>query len=77
MTTQAPQPPAPILPKPQPLKLEPIQWQVVPGEQTLFALPPKGYEAMSRNMAEITRWVQEAGWQLDFYRRNRGGAAKP
>lgn len=67
--TQAPLPPAPVLPRPQPISLEDVAWRVAP--QGTFSLDARGYEALSRNLAEITRWAQEASWQLDFYRRTR------
>lgn len=37
----------------------------------MFALTARGYEALSRNMAEMIRWAKEASWQLDFYRAGR------
>jgi hypothetical protein len=46
-----------------------VAWRVAP--QGTFSLDARGYEALSRNLAEITRWAQEASWQLDFYRRTR------
>lgn len=65
---QAPLPPPPVLPAPSPLSLEDVTWRVVQVEgQALFALDAHGYEALSRNMAEIARWMQESGWQLGFY----------
>lgn len=54
------------------MKLETVRWQVVEvGGEALFALPARGYEALSRNLAEMARWSREASWQLDFYRRTR------
>lgn len=61
-----------MLPSPDPVKLESVRWQVVEvGGEALFALPARGYEALSRNLAEMARWSREASWQLDFYRRTR------
>ena len=37
----------------------------------MFALTARGYEALSRNLAEMARWAKEASYQLDFYRRTR------
>lgn len=61
-----------MLPSPDPVKLESVQWKVVEvAGETYFALPARGYEALSRNMAEIVRWSKEATYQLDFYRKTR------
>lgn len=71
----APLPPAPVLPQPKSVDLAPVYWQVltVDGEPR-FALTAEGYEALSKNTAELLRWIKEASWQLDFYRRNRQSA---
>jgi hypothetical protein len=70
--TEAKQPPAPVLPKPAPVHLESVKWRVVlHSGQVYFALDAKGYEALSRNISELTTWAGEASWQLDFYRRSR------
>ena len=70
--TEAKQPPLPVLPAPEPVKLETVRWQVVEvGGESAFALTARGYEALSRNLAEMARWVKEASYQLDFYRRTR------
>jgi hypothetical protein len=68
----AEQPPSPTLPKPQPLKLEDIKWRVVLVDGVpLFSLDARNYEALTRNMGQISSWVSEASWQLDFYVRSR------
>ncbi len=65
-------PPQAVLPTPQPVQLEDVQWKVLQsGSEPYFALTTKGYEALSRNIAELTRWAQEASYQIDFYRRSR------
>jgi len=65
-------PPPAVLPPPEPVKLEAVRWAVLEYKgEALFALPARGYEALSRNMAELARWATEASWQLDFYRRQR------
>lgn len=70
--TETKQPPLPVLPAPEPVKLETVRWQVVEVDgEALFALPARGYEALSRNMSEMVRWAREASYQLDFYRRTR------
>lgn len=67
-----PQPPAPVLPAPQAVKLKPVQWTVkVIDGVPYFALDSAGYENLSVNMGELLRWTGEANWQLDFYRRTR------
>ena len=66
------EPPRPVLPRPEPVKTEQVRWQVVDvGGEPMFALTARGYEALSRNMAEMIRWAKEASWQLDFYRADR------
>jgi hypothetical protein len=52
------------------VKLEDVQWTIVqsPAGEPLFALTARGYEALSRNIAELTRWAQEASYQINFYR---------
>ncbi len=69
---EAPQPDKkPSLPKPQPLALRELKWQVT-GEG-LFCTDGRGYESAARNAAETLRWVTEASWQLDYYRDKRTG----
>ncbi len=41
--------------------------------EPLFALTARGYEALSRNVADMVRWAREASWQIDFYRADRLG----
>jgi hypothetical protein len=68
-----PQPPAALLPAPKPLALESVTWRVLRlgDDKAVFALDARGYEALSKNMADVAAWMQEASWQLDFYRKNR------
>lgn len=66
------QPPLAVLPEPAPVKMESVQWQVVEVEgEALFALTSRGYEALSRNVADLTRWISEAAYQIRFYREQR------
>lgn len=66
-----------MLPAPEPVKLETVRWQVVEvGGESAFALTARGYEALSRNLAEMARWAKEASYQLDFYRRTRQQSAQ-
>lgn len=61
-----------MLPAPEPVKLESVRWEAVEvGGEAMFALTARGYEALSRNLAEMARWAKEASYQLDFYRRTR------
>lgn len=70
------QPPLPVLPRPQPIRAESVQWRVVEVDGVpLFALTARGYEALSRNIADMIRWAGEASWQIDFYREQRKPAA--
>lgn len=64
-----PEPPeSVVLPPVQPVTLEKFKWSVVLVDDTpLFALKAKGYEALSRNMAELLRWMKEASDHLRFY----------
>lgn len=49
-----------------------MRWRVLQVDGVPhFALTAGDYEAMSRNVAEMTRWAIEASYQLDFYRRTR------
>jgi hypothetical protein len=49
-----------------------VTWRVVQVDGSpVFVLDTPGYEAISRNLAEVARWMQEASWQLDFYRKTR------
>lgn len=66
-----------MLPRPEPVQTEQVQWRVVEVDgETMFALTARGYEALSRTMADTVRWVREASWQLDFYRADRLGDGK-
>lgn len=37
----------------------------------MFALDDRNYEALSRNLSEVARWMQEASWQLRLYVQTR------
>lgn len=67
-----------MLPTPEPVALENVEWRVVHVQgEPLFALTARGYEALSRNIAELTRWAQEASYQINFYRtRQKQAGAK-
>lgn len=69
---QPKQPPPAVLPEPQPVQMETVRWQVVEAEgEPLFALTPNAYESLSRNLADLVRWVTEASYQIKFYREQR------
>lgn len=54
------------LPDPTPIKTIPYSWTVKDGK---FCLSAKGYEALAKNAAQTMRWIEEAKWRLDHYRR--------
>lgn len=67
-------PTKPALPEPSPIQMLPVRWEVLNVQgQPYFALTPKQYQNLSRNQAEILRWVQEAIYQLQYYT-NEGGS---
>lgn len=69
-------PPSPVLPELSPIRTEAVTWKVVEAEgETLFAVTAQGYEALANTLADTIRWVQEASWQLDFYRSTRQGVS--
>ncbi len=47
-----------MLPEDKADELKGIKW-------VRFAVTVKDYENMSRNMADILRWIKESQWQLD------------
>ncbi|BAO53036.1 hypothetical protein KPP23_009 [Pseudomonas phage KPP23] len=56
------------LPLPAPLNLTEITWAVESGSgEPKFILTAKGYESLSRNTAELYRWISEAKAQLIYY----------
>lgn len=71
MTEPIPRPSFPSLPKPAPIKLNQVSWisASVEGREVL-ALTADEYIDLSKNQAEILRWINEADDQLDYYREN-------
>lgn len=75
-TTEITQPDArPSLPNPKPIETSPFKWHVITHDRlpkgnrwVYYGITPKEYEVLSRNMAEMLRWVREAKWRLDYYR---------
>ena len=65
----------PALPNPQAVSLSPFKWKVITKKRlpkgdrwVYYAITPREYEVLARNMAELLRWVKEAKWRLDYYR---------
>lgn len=56
----------------------PIEWRVLTpdnppeGDYVYFAITPRDYENLSRGMADILRWMEEASWRLEYYGANDG-----
>lgn len=58
-----------VVPKPDPLNLLPVEFGTTKsGEKQVLTLDAQQYENLSRNMAELQRWISEAMAQLDYYR---------
>lgn len=64
------------VPNPNPIDLNLFNWKVITADRlpsndnwVYYGLTPKQYEILARNMAEILRWVEEAQWRLDFYKK--------
>lgn len=54
------------LPLPAPAGLLPLKWTVLrDGDRVFFALDAKGYENLSRNTSELTRWAHEAMYNME------------
>jgi hypothetical protein len=58
--------PRTVLPDPKPIKLEDVRFHVVKTGD--ICLVGDQYDTLSRNTAEILRWVREARWRLNWYR---------
>lgn len=62
------------LPLPSPLSLN--DWQVEDkpcydeNNVAKICMTPRDYEIVSKNMAELLRWIKESKWQLDYYKNN-------
>lgn len=74
-TVDLPEPTKQVLPFPDPVQQLPITWKVYTHEDpptdpvwALITLTPKEYENLSRNTAELLRWIEEARGQLEHYR---------
>lgn len=63
-----PQPQKNALPSVKPLDLVSVEWKVlVINGIPYFALTSKQYENISKNQAEIERWVRDAAHRLEYY----------
>ncbi len=76
--------PVPSEPAVQPVNMRGVEWKVLTKKElqetldnleknpdpnfALFALTPKGFEALSSNMVEITRFMQEQQEVITYYR---------
>lgn len=65
----------PPLPNPKPIETSPFTWKVITPDRlpdgdgwVYYGITPRAYGTLSRNMAEILRWIKEAKWRLDYYR---------
>ena len=64
----------PNLPDPAPIKTHDIDWKILTEKSIIsegeayFALSPKDYEELALTMADIIRWIKEAGWRLNYYK---------
>lgn len=64
----------PVVPRPDQIRSVPVRWFVITpqrlpeGEDWVFiAITPKGYENLSKNQADLLRWVEEAVWRFEYY----------
>lgn len=58
-----------MLPKPEPIELEEIEWLLVlVNGEDLVALSPEEFAKYQRNQVEILRYVRQADVQIDHYR---------
>ena len=76
--------PTPVEPMAQPANMRGVEWKVLNKAEmqkilaeleknpdpnfALFALTPKGFEALSTNLVEINRFVQEQQQVIAYYR---------
>lgn len=64
-------PQATVLPRPEPVEMKPLNWEVLtPGtttERILFAVDEEGFERLAHNQASLLRWMREAGLRLNIY----------
>ena len=76
MEIDVPRPvPRPSVPDPRPVDLLPVYWTIITPdtipegtEWSIIGLIPDQYEALSKNMAELLRWITEAGYRLRYYK---------
>jgi hypothetical protein len=64
-----------VLPDPQSLGQRSLRFVTVgkgkslPDGEPFVCMAPGTYEALSLNVADAARWIAEARWRLDYYRR--------
>lgn len=54
-----------------PAPLHPLPVEFYAATDGGICMTVEAYQNLARNLADVTRWVQEARWRLDYY-----GAAK-
>lgn len=66
--------PTPALPNPDPIVTVDVTLEIMKpdrlpagDEWVRYGMTVEQYQNLSRNMAEILRWVREAQWRLDYY----------
>lgn len=85
--------PVPVEPQTQPVNMRDVQWKVLTKTElaaivkeqeanpdpnfALFALTPKGFEALSSNLVDINRFMQEQNEVIEYYRAYTRETAKP
>ena len=73
IATEIPLPTKQTLPNPEPVQQLPVTWIVLTpktppsGDYVWIAISPRDYENLSRNEADIIRWIKEAGFRLEYY----------
>ena len=56
------------LPKPEQVRAMGVDWTAVQTEDGLIlGLTPEQFENLMTNLAEVLRWIHEAGWRLRYY----------
>lgn len=48
-----------VYPRPDPVKLEKLEWDVLVRDSAYMCLSPDGYESLSKNMAELVRYMKD------------------
>jgi hypothetical protein len=80
-TVEVPRP-APIVPNPDVVEMKPVTWIVITpenvdqkfaelrgSEKVFFAIPASAYEALSLNLADIMKLIQQQNQIIQLYRK--------